>query len=529
MLTKPHATGPEAQAPTNPSLTPRRVNKPSSTGAVAILDGAIFAFLCLFAILLPHSIKGAQHSWQLAFLLWLVKLFVDKSRPARQPLAAPLLAYIVFSAISTFLSPDPNLSWDRMKIACLLLVGIVVAQNVHRLSQVRTLLFLLILSGLAAAAFTGWQYTYGVGVRVAYVRGTSPLYRAHVYQDDIIQRINGVAVHTPEQLQRLVEQSPPGTLLQIDLVRGYPFHKWRTYIVREQMIESGLGTPELPLTRGHPLKAQGAMGHYVNFAEMLMQIACITWAMLLSTDARKRGVQVLLAVSFVALTAALFLTEVRAALGGLALGGFVALLMIAGKRSRLWATAALAVLLVAAVLWIHHTRGAIGMGQHDPGASFRTMMWEDGLRLIAQHPLFGVGMETIRNHWMEWHIRAFSYFHDESHFHNDMIQIAVERGLLAWAAWVWFVVAYVILLFRLIWRARERSRFATGAAAGLLGSFVAYQTTALVHYDLGIEPVAMILFFYFGLAIALDRIVPPQQFEVRDFVEPRDPAAMDVP
>lgn len=513
MLTRPQATGPEGQAPTSPSLTQPRLNKPGSS-AVAILDGAIFAFLCLFAILLPHSIKGAQHSWQLAFLLWLVKLFVDKSRPLRQPLSAPLLAYIAFSAISTFLSPDPNLSWDRMKIACLLLVGIVVAQNVHRLSQLRTLLFLLILSGLAAAGFTAWQYTYGVGVRVAHVRGTSPLYRAHVYDNDIIQRINGVAVHTPEQLQQLVQQSPPGTLLQIDLVRSYPFHKRRTYILREQMIASGLGTPELPLTRGHPLKAQGELGHYVNFAEMLMQIACMTWAMLLSTG--KRGVQLLLVVTFVALTATLFLTEVRAALGALALGGFVALLMIAGKRTRIWASAALAVLLVAAVLWIHHTRGAIGMGEHDPGASFRTMMWEDGLRLIAQHPLFGVGMETIRNHWMEWHIRAFSYFHDESHFHNDMIQIAVERGLLAWAAWVWFVIAYVILLFRLIWRARERSRFATGAAAGLLGSFVAYQTTALVHYDLGIEPVAMILFFYFGLAIALDRMV-------------KDPAAIDVP
>ena len=516
MLTQPQATRPGAQLSADPSLTQRRLNKPRSIRAVAILDGAIFAFLCLFAILLPHSIKGAQHSWQLALLLWLVKLIVDKSRPTPQPLAAPLLAYIVFSAISTFLSPDPNLSWDRMKIACLLLVGIVVAQNVHRLSQVRTLLFLLMLSGLAAAAFTGWQYSYGVGVRVAHVRGTSPLYRAHVYDNDIIQRVNGVAVHTPEQLQRLVEQSPAGTLLQIDLVRGYPFHKWRTYIVREQMMESGLGTAELPLTRGHPLKAQGEVGHYVNFAVMLMEIACMAWAMLLGSNPRQRGWQVLLAVSFLALTVALFLTEVRAALGALALGGFVALLMIAGKRTRIWATLALVVLLAAGVLWIRHTRGAIGMGQHDPGAAFRTMMWEDGLRLIAQHPLFGVGMETIRNHWMEWHIRAFSYFHDESHFHNDMIQIAVERGLLALAAWVWFVVAYVILLFRLIWRVRERSRFATGAAAGLLGSFVAYQTTALVHYDLGIEPVAMLLFFYFGLAIALDRIS-------------QDPAAIDVP
>jgi O-antigen ligase len=143
-------------------------------------------------------------------------------------------------------------------------------------------------------------------------------------------------------------------------------------------------------------------------------------------------------------------------------------------------------------------------------------MWEDGLRLIGQNPWFGVGMETVRNHWKEWNIRAFTFFHDESHFHSDLMQIAVERGLLTLAAWLWFIVAYVICLFRLIGKARLRSRFATGVAAGVLASFVAFQTTALVHYDLGIESVAMILFFYFGLAIATDRIL-------------EQPEAVDVP
>jgi len=124
-------------------------------------------------------------------------------------------------------------------------------------------------------------------------------------------------------------------------------------------------------------------------------------------------------------------------------------------------------------------------------------------------------METIRNHWMEWNIRAYSFFHDESHFHNDWIQIAVERGLPALAAWLWFTVGYVIFLFRLVARARRSSRFATAVATGVLASFAAYQVTAFVHYDLGIESVAMILFFYFGVALALDRIL-------------QQPAAVDV-
>lgn len=471
------------------------------------LEGAIFFFLCLFAILLPHSIKGSQHAWQIACLLWLLTIAVARRRPLPQPLSAPLLAYVTLSGISTALSPDPYLSWDRMKIVCLLLVGIVVGQNLHHLKQVRTLVFLLLLSGLAAAGFTAWEYTYGVGVRVDYVSGTSPLYQAHIYQDDIIQEIDGRQVHTPQQLLQAVQQSAPGSLLRIDLVYGYPFHRRQTYLRREQLIQSGLGTPVLPLSRGRPIKAQGRLGHYVDFAVMLMQIACMTLAVLLGVDRRRRGLRLLLAVIFLAVTAALFLTETRAALGGLAVGGFLAVLLLAGKRTRIWAVAALALFLAAAALWIYHSRGSLAFSSRDPGTQFRTMMWEDGFRLIRQHPWFGVGMETIRNHWMEWHIRAFSYFHDESHFHNDMIQIAVERGLLALAAWLWFVIAYVVFLFRLVFRARQQSRFAAGVVAGVLGSFIALQLTSIVHYTLGIESVAMTLFFYFGLAIAVDRML----------------------
>jgi O-antigen ligase len=253
----------------------------------------------------------------------------------------------------------------------------------------------------------------------------------------------------------------------------------------------------------------------VNFAEMLMQIACMCWAVLLAAGAQSRKRRVWLILAFAALAGALLLTEVRAALAGLALGAFIAILMLAGRRSRIWATAGLGVLVVASLLWIHHTRGPHWLGAHDPGTEFRTMMWEDAPRLIAQHPWFGLGMETIRNHWEEWHIRAYSYFHDESHFHNDMIQIAVERGLLALAAWLWFSVAYVVLLLRLIRKARKRSRFGAGVATGVLAGFAAYQFTALVHYNLGIESIAMMLYFYFGLAIAMERMLQtPGAFDV---------------
>ena len=514
MSSRPQASLPELLPPA--ATRPERGSISTRLSRRKILNTAIFVFLCLFAILLPHSIKGSQHAWQLACLVWLAAMFLQRQRPLSQPLTAPLLAYIVCSAISTALSPDPVLSWDRMKIACLLLVSVVVAQNLHRLKQVRTVVYLLILSGVAAAAFTAWQYTYGVGVKVARIAPDSPLARARVVPEDIITGVDGRSVHSPAQLEQAIEHAQPEKLLRVEYVRGSPFHKKETFVTREEMLKSGLGTPALLLARGKPLKAQGTLGHYVNFAEMLMQVCCMAWAVLLATGARNRRRQVLLVIACAALTATLFMTEVRAALAGLALGGLISVLILAGKRSRTWASAAVIVLSVAALLWIHHTRGPHWLGTHDPGTSFRTMMWEDAPRLIARHPLFGVGMETIRTHWMEWHIRAYSYFHDESHFHNDLIQIAVERGLLTLAAWLWFCVAYVVLLIRVIRKARKRSRFAAGVATGTLAGFAAYQLTALVHYDLGIESVAMLLYFFVGLAIALDRML-------------QTPGAIDVP
>jgi O-antigen ligase len=499
------------------TLQPRRgaSSERAHEAARRYFDRAIFAFLCLFAILLPHSIKGSQHAWQIAFLLWMATLLVRRERPLPQRLTGPLLAFVVLSAISTALSPDPVLSWDRMKIVCLVLVGVVVAQNLHRLRQVRTVLYLLILSGVAAAGFTAWQYTYGLGVRVASIAPDAPLTGAHIGVDDIITKINGVNVHTAAQLEQAVRSAPANRFLRVDYVRGFPLHKRDTVLTREQMLASGLGTPALSLVRGKPQRAQGTLGHYVVFAEVLMQIACVVWGLLLASNPQKRGLQLLLGGAFIALATALFLTGTRAALAGLALGGFVAVMMLTGKRSRLWATAALALIVLAGLLWIRHTRGDHWLGTHDAGTSFRVMMWQESLPLIAHHPWFGVGMETIRNHWSEWNIRAYSSFHEQGHFHNDLIQIAVERGLLTLAAWLWFVVAYFGFLVRLIHRARKRSRFATGVATGVLASFTAYQVTALVHYDLGIETVAMMLFFFFGVAIAIDRMLQmPGAFDI---------------
>jgi len=480
-------------------------NGSRASRAVVGLDRAIFAFLALFALALPFSIKGAERSWKIALVLWLLKLLIERARPFPQPLTAPLLAFVSLSAISTILSPEPYLSWDRMKLVCLVLAGIVVAQNLRRLSQVRWLVSLLVFSGFVAALFTGWQYTYGIGVRMQ-LSPSSRLVAMGMRADSIVTSIAGRNIHTPEQMQRTLAERPAAVRVPVKYI---PYlSTWQEIVVAtpDDFVRSGLGKPQMQLTRGRPYRAQGTLGHYVVFAEMLMQVGCLAWALLLSADRNRPLLIVCSAVAFLSITAALFATETRAAVAGLGVGCLLTLLLISAGKQRWLAIAGLILILAGATVWIQRTRGLHWLDRSDVGTHFRVLMWGDGLRLIRQHPWFGVGMETVRVHWLEWNIRGFIQYHVQSHFHSTYLQIAVERGIPALLAWLWFCVAYVVFLTHLSLRLRRQNRFALGTATGIYAGFVAFALTSFVHYNLGEEPLVMLLFFSMGIAIALDRI-----------------------
>lgn len=233
----------------------------------------------------------------------------------------------------------------------------------------------------------------------------------------------------------------------------------------------------------------------------------MAWALLLSMGRGKPGWLLVLGVAFAGIAAALLTTETRAAVGGLLLGCVAALLYFTKRKTRVTAIALLIVMLAGAIGWIQHSRQIDVLGRGDTGSEFRMLMWEDGVRLVREHPWFGVGMETVRVHYREWNIRGFLQYHVVSHFHSTYLQIAVERGLPALLAWLWFCVAYFLFLVRLIPMLRARSRFACGVAVGALAGLLAFTFTGCFHYNLGEESLAMIFFFYFGLAMALERLV----------------------
>jgi hypothetical protein len=477
-----------------------------SGSLLSLLDNAIFAFLAIFAVALPQSIKGAERAWKIAFLLWLIKLAFGRMRPLRQPLVAPVLAYAVLSAISSALSSEPYLSWDRMKFVCLYLAGIVIAQNVRKVSQVRWLVLLFVFSGMAAAIYTGWQYANGIGVRVLEIATTSQLYAEGIHPDDIITKVGGQRVRTPDQLVSAIRAIPPDEKVEVEFLRFLEVRPTTQTVVARDFLDAHLGTPAMRLAVGRPNRAQGTLGHYVVYAEILMQIGCMAWALLLITSRREIPWWLAFGVAIVAVTSALFMTGTRAALAGLVIGCMLSLLLLRKGILRWVAAATLIAVLAGATAWIQYSRRVQWVDDNDTSTHFRVLMWEDGLRLVKEHPWFGVGMETVRVHWREWNIRGFIQYHVQSHFHSTYLQIAVERGVPALLAWLWFCGAYAMFLAKLFQRLQGGDRFLMGVVSGIIGGFTAFSFTSFLHYNLGEESVAMALFFLWGLAIAIDRI-----------------------
>ena len=473
-----------------------------------LLRGIIFFFFGLFAILLPWSIKGARYVWMAAFVVWVISLVVERKRLRPQPLALPMLAYIVLSGISCALSYEPYMSWPHMRLVCwTALIATLFAQNMERLSQVRTLVLLVLLSATAVAGFTAWQYLRGMGLKIVAVGPGTPLYDAGLRPEDVLVAINDQAIHSPADIVRAVARVPAGSTVRVQFLRGSPVRYKQTFARAGDFAVDGSVTPTASLVKSVPYRAAGTLGHYGKLAEVFAPLACLAWALMLGTPTRKRWRQALFAVMFLAITGTVFATQSRSALSGVVIGCMIAVYLMSPRRVRLWLITALLVLAAAAVFWIQHTRGLKWVDLRDPGTQYRLLMWKDGARLAAQHPLFGVGMESVQNHWPEWKLEGFEKYRQFWNFHSDLVQLAAERGLLTLAAWLWFVMAYLVYLLRLLPRLRQRTRYGFAVVTGIFTGFVAFLLTSLVESSLGDDPLVTLLFFCVGVAFAMERML----------------------
>ena len=240
-------------------------------------------------------------------------------------------------------------------------------------------------------------------------------------------------------------------------------------------------------------RPQGTLGHYMTYSGLLMIVIGLAVARLLFDSSERTWAALVLP----ALAVAVALTSTRSAWVGVCAA---AALLFALKDFRLFA-----LIPIVAAIFIALAPGSIThrfvsiFDSKDPTNRDRFAMVHEGERMIAAHPVIGVGPNMVERLYAEYR-GPDAVNQINPHLHNNPLQIAAERGLPALAIWLWFIVALV----RDLWQRFSigRQRFLSAAA---LATVAALLTAGMFEYNFGDSEVLMLFLIVTTLPAAAGR------------------------
>jgi O-antigen ligase len=217
----------------------------------------------------------------------------------------------------------------------------------------------------------------------------------------------------------------------------------------------------------------GALSHYMTYSGVLMLVTCAAAARLILQP--KEWIWPAIAVP--ALLVALVATQARNAW----IGTFFAVCALLAVRN--WKLIIAAPILAALVLALapaqYRARAYSIVDPNDPTNRDRVAMLHMGAAMVKDHPLMGVGPEMVQRVYAKYR-PSYAVNPTNPHLHNVPVQIAAERGLLALAAWLVFVVVAAAGLFRQV-----RGGPARAIAGAGLAAVIAMVFAGLFEYNFG--------------------------------------------
>lgn len=460
--------------------------------------------LALFAATVPHSIAGAQGGALALALLWLLERLLsaadaDAPRPAggRADWWPPLGVFFLLCTISALHSYEPRLSLDGLRSVAFMAACGVVARWVTTRAQAWRLACVMLASSQVGLLYTGYQLAVGVGVRLVELAPDSPL-RPYFQPGDVLLRVDGRPVRTPDDVAQALRRPPTAddgvvrlTGRRVELPLTAQLDRRALQRRLERFGAAGLGVRRSEPARD--FRASGFFSHYVTYAEVLQILISLAVGMAWrAPQAARRWLWTAAGL----LLPALWLTLSRGPTGGLivSIGVMLYVLWRDGtlRTQRVVVGGVVAGILLSGVLAYAYAMRRMAVADAREGSLFwRLVVWQEGVRLAAEHPWLGVGRQSDRLHAAEWGLYAAGDL-PPGHFHNTYLQIAVWYGLPALAAYFWLLLTY---FGRLLERVRD------GVALGALGALAGFTVGGVAHFNLGDGEVAMALWFVLGLAL----------------------------
>ena len=504
---------------------PRQTELEPQPTTVVWLERCIIGCIFLIALFAPHSIAVTQIGWTVGTLLWIVRLLVyPRPQLHRTPIDYAMFGFFVLSGISSILSYTPYTSIGKMRAASLFTIVYLVSQNVRSLKLAQVLAYCLVASCMANVLLTAKQVTFGKGVKLEGVSSASPLAKAvfrnrtnsrpsPIVSGDIVWAVDGIPVHTPEEIATALAAGPPIAKVSIYHIEWVPTLE----VPRGQLLPGTNALEQLGATgwsRGRDWRATGFFGHWVTYAEVIQLIASLALGLFLGLKQKINRTGLLLAIAVLGLVFSLAMSVTRASWAGFAVSAALMLMLSVSRRTLFIVGACAIPLVLTAVVVLQQKRSVGFFDTKDQSTTWRGTVWREGFELLVSKPrhlLVGIGMDSIKAYWRQWGLFDNGRI-PMGHMHSNPLQFALERGVPALIVWLILIGTYARMLWRLIGKAKSSGEsFPLGLGLGALGGLAGFFSSGLVHYNWGDSEVVMVVYFVMGLSLVVARVSPLSQ------------------
>jgi O-antigen ligase len=430
------------------------------------LQRAQLALAAALAATVPVSIFASEILLALSALVLIARLVRRQARLPRTAADTPLLAFAVWSLLSASFAASPARSHEDAKKLLLLFLFYLGVEVLTRGDERRRVLDALLMGGLALTTLMVVQHHF-LGF------------------DRLDRRPHGFLGH-------YMSASGEAMAVLLLAVARLAFEPRRAR-ARDLWL-AGLLALGVAVVAAFDAAGHGTLPTRLFVALLALAAAAVG----LSRSPAVEAAAAALPLAVAPLAAwALVVSQTRGAWLG-AIVGLAALALLRAPRLLLAVGAA-----VLALLLVHPAALRDRLTVADASSVDRYYMWQAGLDMIADRPVFGQGPGMIlssypRYRWPEAPNRL------APHLHNNLLQFAAERGLPALAFFGWCALVVAGTALRQARPAVPRGR-PEPDAAGALAVLAAVFAAGLFEYNLGDSEVLMLVLLAVAVPFALER------------------------
>ncbi|MGE3537958.1 MAG: O-antigen ligase family protein [Candidatus Tectimicrobiota bacterium] len=256
-------------------------------------------------------------------------------------------------------------------------------------------------------------------------------------------------------------------------------------------------------SHGASFRVHGTMSIYMTFAGLLMLMDLMALAQVLYQSHRRQMLWYMGAV--LCLTSALLMTQTRGAWIGL-LGGGCVLLALRHKFLLLALPLMLGLgfFLVPAAI---QGRVLSLFDRQNITAQERLSMWRSGWHMWRDAPLLGIGLGAVAEVYPRYREpdSLISPTRHLGHLHNNVVQMAVERGLLGLLCWLGIWVAYLYHVWHIYRRLAPADTTARALVIGSAVCLLAFHLEGMFEHTFGDSEVISLVYFLMALPFVVQR------------------------